>query len=136
VVRVALLGPDGPTGTFTRWENETIPWRLAQSGFGSDNANYSLVLANGVDRTTYSPNSGERIGQGSGMTPRRSCLRARIRTGTCVKYFHRRPQWCDQRRTKEPGRISLRLFVFQAVYFAHFARLATHLSAKSRRSWP
>jgi NAD(P)-dependent dehydrogenase (short-subunit alcohol dehydrogenase family) len=26
VVRVALLGPDGPTGTFTRWENVTIPW--------------------------------------------------------------------------------------------------------------
>jgi NAD(P)-dependent dehydrogenase (short-subunit alcohol dehydrogenase family) len=26
VVRVALLGPDGPTDTFTRWENETIPW--------------------------------------------------------------------------------------------------------------
>ena len=26
VVRVALLGPDGPTGTFTRWEDETIPW--------------------------------------------------------------------------------------------------------------
>jgi len=26
VVRVALLGPDGPTATFTRWENETIPW--------------------------------------------------------------------------------------------------------------
>ena len=26
VVRVALLGPDGLTGTFTRWENETIPW--------------------------------------------------------------------------------------------------------------
>jgi NAD(P)-dependent dehydrogenase (short-subunit alcohol dehydrogenase family) len=26
VVRVALLGPDGPTGTFTRWENLTIPW--------------------------------------------------------------------------------------------------------------
>jgi NAD(P)-dependent dehydrogenase (short-subunit alcohol dehydrogenase family) len=26
VVRVALLGPDGPTGTFTRWENEVIPW--------------------------------------------------------------------------------------------------------------
>ena len=25
-VRVALLGPDGPTGTFTRWENRTIPW--------------------------------------------------------------------------------------------------------------
>jgi len=25
-VRVALLGPDGPTGTFTRWENETIAW--------------------------------------------------------------------------------------------------------------
>ena len=25
VVRVALLGPDGPTGTFTRWENVTIP---------------------------------------------------------------------------------------------------------------
>jgi NAD(P)-dependent dehydrogenase (short-subunit alcohol dehydrogenase family) len=25
-VRLALLGPDGPTGTFTRWENETIPW--------------------------------------------------------------------------------------------------------------
>ena len=24
-VRVALLGPDGPTGTFTRWENETDP---------------------------------------------------------------------------------------------------------------
>jgi len=26
VVRVALLGPDGPTGTFTRWEASTIPW--------------------------------------------------------------------------------------------------------------
>ena len=26
VVRVALLGPDGPSGTFTRWENITIPW--------------------------------------------------------------------------------------------------------------
>ena len=26
VVRVALLGPDGPTGTFTVWENTTIPW--------------------------------------------------------------------------------------------------------------
>jgi NAD(P)-dependent dehydrogenase (short-subunit alcohol dehydrogenase family) len=26
VVRVALLGPDGPTGTVTRWENQTIPW--------------------------------------------------------------------------------------------------------------
>jgi len=26
VVRVCLLGPDGPTGTFTRWENATIPW--------------------------------------------------------------------------------------------------------------
>ncbi len=26
VVRVALLGPDGPTGTFTRWNNTTIPW--------------------------------------------------------------------------------------------------------------
>jgi NAD(P)-dependent dehydrogenase (short-subunit alcohol dehydrogenase family) len=25
-VRVALLGADGPTGTFTRWENETVPW--------------------------------------------------------------------------------------------------------------
>jgi NAD(P)-dependent dehydrogenase (short-subunit alcohol dehydrogenase family) len=25
-VRVALLGPDGPTGRFTRWENQTIPW--------------------------------------------------------------------------------------------------------------
>ncbi|MGH8778445.1 SDR family oxidoreductase [Paraburkholderia sp.] len=25
-VRVALLGPDSPTGTFTRWENSTIPW--------------------------------------------------------------------------------------------------------------
>jgi NAD(P)-dependent dehydrogenase (short-subunit alcohol dehydrogenase family) len=25
-VRVALLGPDSPTGTFTRWENEIIPW--------------------------------------------------------------------------------------------------------------
>ena len=25
-VRLALLGPDGPTGTFTRWENVTIPW--------------------------------------------------------------------------------------------------------------
>jgi NAD(P)-dependent dehydrogenase (short-subunit alcohol dehydrogenase family) len=25
-VRVALLGRDGPTGTFTRWDNETIPW--------------------------------------------------------------------------------------------------------------
>jgi len=26
VVRVALLGPGGPTGTFTRWESTTIPW--------------------------------------------------------------------------------------------------------------
>jgi NAD(P)-dependent dehydrogenase (short-subunit alcohol dehydrogenase family) len=26
VIRVALLGPDGPSGTFTRWENTTIPW--------------------------------------------------------------------------------------------------------------
>ena len=26
VVRVALLGPDGPSGTFTRWESGTIPW--------------------------------------------------------------------------------------------------------------
>ena len=26
VVRLALLGPDGPSGTFTRWENATIPW--------------------------------------------------------------------------------------------------------------
>jgi NAD(P)-dependent dehydrogenase (short-subunit alcohol dehydrogenase family) len=26
VVRVALLGPNGPTGTFTRWENVTIQW--------------------------------------------------------------------------------------------------------------
>jgi NAD(P)-dependent dehydrogenase (short-subunit alcohol dehydrogenase family) len=26
VVRVALLGPDDPSGTFTRWENESIPW--------------------------------------------------------------------------------------------------------------
>ena len=26
VVRVALHGPDGPSGTFTRWENATIPW--------------------------------------------------------------------------------------------------------------
>ena len=25
-VRVALLGSDGPTGTFTRWEGETVPW--------------------------------------------------------------------------------------------------------------
>ena len=25
-VRVALLGRDGPTGRFTRWEGETIPW--------------------------------------------------------------------------------------------------------------
>jgi NAD(P)-dependent dehydrogenase (short-subunit alcohol dehydrogenase family) len=26
VVRVALLGPDGPNDTFTRWENVTISW--------------------------------------------------------------------------------------------------------------
>jgi NAD(P)-dependent dehydrogenase (short-subunit alcohol dehydrogenase family) len=25
-VRVALLGRDGPTGSFTRWENQVIPW--------------------------------------------------------------------------------------------------------------
>lgn len=25
-VRVALLGEDSPTGTFTRWENQTVPW--------------------------------------------------------------------------------------------------------------
>ena len=26
VVRVALLGPEDPSDTFTRWENESIPW--------------------------------------------------------------------------------------------------------------
>lgn len=26
VVRVALLAPNGPNGTFTRWEGETILW--------------------------------------------------------------------------------------------------------------
>jgi len=26
VVRVALLGPNDPTGTFTSWENQAIPW--------------------------------------------------------------------------------------------------------------
>ena len=26
VVRVALFGPNDPSGTFTRWENATIPW--------------------------------------------------------------------------------------------------------------
>jgi NAD(P)-dependent dehydrogenase (short-subunit alcohol dehydrogenase family) len=26
VVRVALLGPEGPSGTFTRWESSPIPW--------------------------------------------------------------------------------------------------------------
>ncbi len=26
VVRVTLFGPDGPNGTFTRWENTDIPW--------------------------------------------------------------------------------------------------------------
>jgi NAD(P)-dependent dehydrogenase (short-subunit alcohol dehydrogenase family) len=26
VVRVALLGPNGPTGTFTSWQEITIPW--------------------------------------------------------------------------------------------------------------
>jgi NAD(P)-dependent dehydrogenase (short-subunit alcohol dehydrogenase family) len=26
VVRVALFGPNDPSGTFTRWENKTIPW--------------------------------------------------------------------------------------------------------------
>jgi NAD(P)-dependent dehydrogenase (short-subunit alcohol dehydrogenase family) len=26
VVRVALLGPEETSGTFTRWENTTIPW--------------------------------------------------------------------------------------------------------------
>jgi NAD(P)-dependent dehydrogenase (short-subunit alcohol dehydrogenase family) len=26
VVRVCLLGKDGPSGTFTQWENTTIPW--------------------------------------------------------------------------------------------------------------
>jgi NAD(P)-dependent dehydrogenase (short-subunit alcohol dehydrogenase family) len=26
VVRVALLGPDGPSNTYTGWENSTIPW--------------------------------------------------------------------------------------------------------------
>jgi NAD(P)-dependent dehydrogenase (short-subunit alcohol dehydrogenase family) len=26
VVRVALLGPEGPSGAFTRWENAPIPW--------------------------------------------------------------------------------------------------------------
>jgi NAD(P)-dependent dehydrogenase (short-subunit alcohol dehydrogenase family) len=25
-VRLALLGADGPTGAFTRWEGETISW--------------------------------------------------------------------------------------------------------------
>jgi NAD(P)-dependent dehydrogenase (short-subunit alcohol dehydrogenase family) len=27
-VRVALLGPDGPNGTFTRWDNSVIPWYI------------------------------------------------------------------------------------------------------------
>lgn len=26
VVRIALLGPEGPGGTYTRWENTDIPW--------------------------------------------------------------------------------------------------------------
>jgi NAD(P)-dependent dehydrogenase (short-subunit alcohol dehydrogenase family) len=26
IMRVAMLGPDGPSGTFTRWENSAIPW--------------------------------------------------------------------------------------------------------------
>ena len=26
VMRLVLLGADGPTGTFTRWDNEKIPW--------------------------------------------------------------------------------------------------------------
>ena len=26
VVRVALLGPDGPSSTFTKWEKENVPW--------------------------------------------------------------------------------------------------------------
>ena len=26
VVRLALVGTDGLSGTFTRWENQTIPW--------------------------------------------------------------------------------------------------------------
>ncbi len=26
IVRIVLQGSDGPTGTFTRWENVTIPW--------------------------------------------------------------------------------------------------------------
>jgi NAD(P)-dependent dehydrogenase (short-subunit alcohol dehydrogenase family) len=26
VVRVAMLGPDGPSGTFTRWGKASIPW--------------------------------------------------------------------------------------------------------------
>ena len=26
VVRVCLLGPDGPSGTYTGWDNATIPW--------------------------------------------------------------------------------------------------------------
>ena len=26
VVRVVLLGPDAPGGTFTRWENTPTPW--------------------------------------------------------------------------------------------------------------
>lgn len=25
-VRLALLGPDGPTGTYTSWENQSVPW--------------------------------------------------------------------------------------------------------------
>jgi NAD(P)-dependent dehydrogenase (short-subunit alcohol dehydrogenase family) len=32
VVRVALFGPDGPTGTFTRWENTTIPMVIGKAG--------------------------------------------------------------------------------------------------------
>ncbi|WP_199440728.1 hypothetical protein [Umezawaea beigongshangensis] len=26
VVRVARLGPDGPTGTFTSWDGVNVPW--------------------------------------------------------------------------------------------------------------
>ena len=62
--------------------------------------------------------------------------------GMLITYFDRGLEWHDkrkikERKIKEPWHIALRLFIFQAsLYFAHFARLATHSLAKSRSSWP
>jgi hypothetical protein len=44
VVRVALLGPDGPTGTFTRWEKHDDPVVTAHDSIGAWAKSYYFVV--------------------------------------------------------------------------------------------